>query len=66
MDDDPPFVGKDDADIVDSPLRIDSAPMKRSIIVRADKTDRARVIGGGRRFAYGRGRGPGYGAPEPD
>jgi hypothetical protein len=66
MDDDPPFVGKDDAGVAESPLRVNTAPMKRSIIVGADKTDRTRVIGGGRRFAYGRGRGPGCGASEPD
>jgi hypothetical protein len=44
---------------------------RRSIIVRADRSDRVRVIAGGRRSAYGRrfaygcGRWSDYGAPEP-
>ncbi|MEJ2262927.1 MAG: hypothetical protein P8X95_05750 [Anaerolineales bacterium] len=57
---------------LESPVRAGKSPKKqrRSIIVRA-VTDRAGVIAGGRRFAYGgrfaygRGRGSDYGAPEP-
>jgi hypothetical protein len=58
-DGEPPFVGEDGVDALESPLRAEHPPKKvmRSIIVRAENTDRARVIAGGRRFAYGRGLG---------
>ena len=51
----PPFVGKDGVDALESPLRAEPQKRNTLLIVRDNKSDHARVIAGGRRFAYGRG-----------